>query len=65
MEPQITQIKNGWAAVGDGWAVFGRSPEEARVRFADAERQHAIIRSRETPSEPPQPSGQFRPDAQG
>ena len=51
MEPRITPIKNGYAALGDGWAVFGRDPEDARARFVEAERQHAAIRSRGVPNE--------------
>ncbi len=65
MEPKIKQIKNGWAALGDGWAVFGRDPDDARAKFADAERQHAVIRSRVVPTAPQPPSSRSLTVAQG
>jgi hypothetical protein len=46
--PHITRIKNGWAAVGHGWAVFGASREEALGRYAEAETKHAELRQRTT-----------------
>ena len=48
MEPKLTKIKNGWAAVGDSWAVFGATQEEALKKFADAEERHKEIARRES-----------------
>lgn len=44
--PRVEPVKNGWAAYGEGWAVKGRTPEEARERFAEAERRHKEIAER-------------------
>jgi hypothetical protein len=43
---RLEQVREGWAAVGDGWAVFGTSKEEATLRFEEAERKHQEIRAR-------------------
>jgi hypothetical protein len=43
---RLEQIHGGWAAVGDGWAVFGSSEEEATLRFEEAERKHREIDAR-------------------
>jgi hypothetical protein len=52
--PHLTPIKNGWAAVGHGWAVFAPSRDEALNRYEQAERKHDEIREREaTPAETP------------
>lgn len=45
------QIKRGWLAVGDGWAVDGASPEEATHRFRQAEQKHREIEARTAPGE--------------
>lgn len=45
--PLVTKIKNGWAAVGHGWAVFGPSRDEALERYAEAERKHQELRERD------------------
>jgi hypothetical protein len=45
-EPLLTPIKSGWAAHGDGWAVHGRTREEAIEKFREAERRHQEIDSR-------------------
>jgi len=43
---RLEQIHGGWAAVEDGWAVFGSSEEEATHRFKEAERKHQEISAR-------------------
>jgi hypothetical protein len=43
---KLVQVRVGWAAVGDGWAVFGSSEEEATLRFEEAERKHQEINAR-------------------
>jgi hypothetical protein len=45
-EPQVVPIKSGWAAVGDGWAVHGKTQEEARRLFEVAELKHQEIDAR-------------------
>lgn len=46
MEPRITEIKGGWAAVGRGWAVFALTETEARERYRAALRKHEEISKR-------------------
>lgn len=41
--PDLTPIKNGWAAHGNGWAVHAATPEEAIQKFLEAERRHREI----------------------
>lgn len=41
MQPTLVEVKGGWHAVGDGWAVFGETKERALERYQEAERQHA------------------------
>lgn len=45
-EPRLVEVKDGWAALGDGWAVFGRTPADARKLFGAAEDKHAELRAR-------------------
>lgn len=45
-EPVLTPIKNGWAASGEGWAVHGRTKEEAIQKYYEAEAQHREIDQR-------------------
>ncbi|MGB6838605.1 MAG: hypothetical protein WBF66_12995 [Dehalococcoidia bacterium] len=45
-EPVLAQIKNGWAARGNGWAVHAPSQEEAIRKFEEAERRHKEIDAR-------------------
>jgi hypothetical protein len=45
-EPILTPIKNGWAARGLGWAVHGRSKEEAVEKYYEAEARHREIDQR-------------------
>jgi hypothetical protein len=40
------RVREGWAAIGDGWAVFAPTEEEAKARFAEAERKHEEIDAR-------------------
>ena len=42
--PQLVQIKGGWAAHGDGWAVHAPTREGAIKRFHEAEKVHEKIR---------------------
>jgi hypothetical protein len=37
-EPQLVEIKDGWAALSEGWAVFGKAPEDAFERYVAATR---------------------------
>lgn len=46
IEPSLTPIKDGWAAHGPGWAVHGRTREEAIEKFREAERRHQEIDAR-------------------
>ena len=43
---KLLPIKGGWAAVGQGWAVFGESKDEAISNFESAERKHREISKR-------------------
>ncbi len=45
-QPRLMKIKNGWAAVGDGWAVHGVTERDALEKFEQAERRHAEIHKR-------------------
>ena len=59
--PHLTPIKNGWAAVGHGWAVVAASRDEALRRYQQAEAKHAELRERDAipsvaPIAPAQPS---------
>lgn len=46
---KLERVKGGWAAVGDGWAVFGATEDEAAERFAEAEHKHEEIDERDLP----------------
>lgn len=70
MSPDLTPIKGGWAAVGQGWAVFGSTRDEALARFEEAEARHETMRQREARdrtdvSDAERPSGQSRSDGRG
>ncbi len=43
-EPRLMEIKDGWAARGEGWAVHAPTREEAIHRFRKAELRHEKIR---------------------
>jgi hypothetical protein len=43
---RLERVREGWAAIGDGWAVFAPSKEEAEARFIEAERKHEEIDAR-------------------
>ena len=45
-QPRLEPIKNGWAALGKGWAVHGQTREEALERFALAQQKHKEIDER-------------------
>ena len=49
-KPKIVSVRAGWAAVGDGWAVFGHSRDGAVAAFEAAARKHEELVSRTTPT---------------
>lgn len=49
MEPlDVSPIKGGWAAYGDGWAVHGRTEEEAVRLYHEAVERHREMDARST-----------------
>jgi hypothetical protein len=44
--PILQEIKNGWAAIGNGWAVHGKTADEAQHLYNEAEKIHSIIDAR-------------------
>lgn len=46
-EPRMVPVKVGWAAVGDGWAVFAESRTDAALQYRKAEQKHREIAVRE------------------
>lgn len=42
-EPRLNPIFNGWAAHGDGWAVHGRTQEEAIEKYWRTEQRRREI----------------------
>lgn len=42
----LRPIKNGWAAFGDGWAVHGKTEEEAMRLYHEAVEKHREIEAR-------------------
>ena len=48
--PRIEQIRGGFAAIGNGWAVAARTPSEAEQRYRAAERLHREIEARPDPT---------------
>ena len=49
---KLVQVRVGWAAVGDSWAVFGATQEEAIERFGEAEERHKRLDSQDFAKEP-------------
>ncbi len=47
--PRLVAVKNGWLAVGDGWAAHGLSEAEAIKEFEQAEVRHKEIDARQLP----------------
>lgn len=45
-EPRLVEIKDGWAALGEGWAVFGKTPDDVLKRYVAAAEKHAELRAR-------------------
>ena len=43
---ETRRIGERWAAIGDGWAVFGRTDREAIENFRRAEERHRVIDAR-------------------
>ncbi len=48
-EPKLVEIKHGWAAIGDDWAVHAPTKEEALQRYVEAHQRHAEIEARPLP----------------
>ena len=44
--PRMVPIKYGWAAVGDGWAIFAASRSEAQRDYEEAALKHQEITTR-------------------
>lgn len=42
----LKPIKNGWAALGDGWAVHGKTEEEAVRLYHETVEKHREIDAR-------------------
>ena len=63
MTPQIRKIEGGWAAVGNGFAVFGKTSDEAREKFRKAEERHKEIMGRTVPLEAGTGNGQREPSS--
>ena len=49
IEPRLVPVKEGWAAVGNGWAVFARSRDSAVAAFEMATRKHEELADRSAP----------------
>lgn len=49
--PDIREIKGGWAALGDGWAVHARTKDEAIRRYNSAVEKRTEISRRPDPTE--------------
>ncbi len=47
--PQLTPIKDGWAAFGEGWTVHGATKDEALRKFREAEERYRQIDARSEP----------------
>lgn len=62
MTPQMQRVLGGWQAHGEDFAVFGRTEDEARGRFQDAQRRHAEILNRPYPAQP-SPTGPQLPSS--
>ncbi len=45
-KPKVVSVRAGWAAIGDGWAVFAKSRDEALAAFAAATRKHEELAGR-------------------
>jgi len=49
-EPCLMEIRHGWAAIGDGWAVHAPTKEEALKQYAEAHQRHVEIEGRSLPT---------------
>ncbi len=47
----LRPIKGGWAALGEGWAVHGKTKEEAVSLYHEAIERHKEIDARSVESE--------------
>lgn len=48
MDPKLTEVRGGWAAVGQGWAVFASTRDDAVREYVEAEQRHREIAARPT-----------------
>ena len=46
IKPKLRRIKGGWAALGDGWAVFAPTREEAQWMFYERLAEHVEMMER-------------------
>lgn len=42
-QPRLMEVYDGWQAHGDGWAVFGKTQEEAIENYWKAVQRHKEI----------------------
>ncbi len=54
--PRVVEIRGGWLAIGQGWAVRGTSQAGAIAAFKKAERHHLEIDGRPLPGDTPEDS---------
>jgi len=47
--PRIEEIRGGFVAIGEGWAVVAATPGEAVKRYREAQRIHREIAARPDP----------------
>ena len=47
--PEVYEIKGGWAARGNGWAVHAKTKEEALRKYREAAEEHAWLSERPIP----------------
>jgi hypothetical protein len=45
-QPTVVSVRAGWAAVGDGWAVFAPSRKDAMAAFEAAILKHEELAAR-------------------
>ncbi len=58
IKPQLLEIRGGWLAMSDGWAVRGLTRAEALESFKAAERLHAETDPRPLPGEAARPTSE-------
>ena len=55
-KPKLVEVRMGWAALGDYWAVIGATQEEAIEKFREAEERHEMIANRKELTTEEEPS---------